>query len=183
MYSESNPRGLFSNIVVQNLEDELLIYNLETHQAYSLNSISARIWNLCDGNHNVSDISRKLSRDSHQAVPEELVVFALNDFQKENLLSAPWKPEAEFSKLSRREVIRKVGFTSMAALPVITSLIAPTAAHAASTCPLAARGVSCTCSNGAGSSCASAACAAGCTCSNLGALNTGGGGLRLGSCH
>jgi hypothetical protein len=40
-----------------------------------------------------------------------------------------------FDRVSRREVIRRIGTASLVALPVIVSLVAPSAVHAQSTCP------------------------------------------------
>lgn len=128
----NNPKGRENELVVQNLKGEVLLYDLTNNKAYCLNETSAAIWNLCDGNSSVSDITKQLSKKLKQPVTDDLVYLALDQFKQDNLLSDNEKVEIKFDGLSRREVIRKVGFASMVALPVIASLIAPTAAMAQS---------------------------------------------------
>ena len=62
---------------------------------------------------------------------EDLVWFALNQLEKEKLLNEEKEIVNKFEGLSRREVIKKIGLTSMIALPIVASLVAPSAIHAA----------------------------------------------------
>jgi hypothetical protein len=128
----NNPKIRETELVVQELKDELLIYDHNTNKAFCLNPTSAMIWNLCDGNSSVSEIINQLSKQLKQPVTDDLVYLALDQFKQDNLLSDNDTVEIKFNGLSRREVIRKVGFASVIALPVISSLVAPTAAMAAS---------------------------------------------------
>jgi hypothetical protein len=137
----NNPKARETELVVQELKDELLIYDLTTNKAFCLNQTSAAIWNLCDGNNSVADITKQAGKKLKQAVTDDLVWLALDQFKADNLLDSNQKIEIKFDGLSRREVIRKVGFASLVALPVIASLVAPTAAMAQS---LLAIGASCT---------------------------------------
>lgn len=50
---ETYPEARHSNIVVRELEDELLIYDLLIHKAYCLNQTSAMVYRLCDGKSSV----------------------------------------------------------------------------------------------------------------------------------
>jgi len=126
------PQSRQHNLIVQELKDELLVYDLTTNKAFCLNPTSAMIYQLCDGKHSVSDISREISKKLEQPVTEDLVWLAIDQFKEDNLLSNNQEIEIKFDGLSRREVIRKVGFASMIALPVISSLVAPTVAMAQS---------------------------------------------------
>jgi hypothetical protein len=132
MASVNNPRARENKLVVQDLRGEILIYDLNINEAYCLNPTSAAIWKLCDGQNSVSEISRKLSAQFKQPVVDDLIYLALDQFKKDNLLSDKQAIEIKFNGLSRREVIRKVGFASLVALPVVASLITPTAAMAQS---------------------------------------------------
>lgn len=153
MASKNNPKGRVNELVVQEHKGELLIYDLNNHKAYCLNPTSAIIWNLCDGNNSVADITKQAGKKLKQSVTDDLVWLAIDQFKEENLLSVSQEIEIKFDGLSRREVIRKVGFASIIALPVITSLVAPTAAMAQS--GLRANCASCT----TDSQCASGNCA------------------------
>ena len=122
------------NAVVQNLPDEVLIYDLNINKAYCLNSTSALIYRLCDGNHSIADISQNLTRKLNQPVSEEIVRLALDEMKKQDLLSNGDELDTEFEDVSRRDLIRRIGFTSVLALPLISTVIAPTAVSAQSAC-------------------------------------------------
>lgn len=123
----SPPLSRQTNIVVQKVENELLIYDLSNNKAFCLNETSAMIWQLCDGANSVADISRYLSRILNASLPEELVWLALDRLKKDNLLEKSDEFAIDFGGLNRREVIRKVGLGSLVALPLIASIIAPSA--------------------------------------------------------
>lgn len=121
------------NLVVQELNGEVLIYDLEKNKAFCLNETSALVYQLCDGTKSVSDIGKAMGAKLELPVADELVWLALDQLKKENLLDDSRKLESKFEGLSRRDVIRKVGLASLVALPVISSLVAPPAAAAQST--------------------------------------------------
>src|SRR5437868_1324761 len=154
MASKANPKARQNNIVIQPLKDELLVYDLKIHKAYCLNETSALVWNLCDGNNSVSDISRELSRKLKSHVSEDFVWLALNELKEDDLLDNGQEIAIKFDGLSRREIIRKVGLASMIALPVISSLVAPAAAMAQS---CRAVGQSCSPPNSLGNCCSGTA--------------------------
>lgn len=165
----NNPKGRESELVVQEVKDEVLIYDLQANKAYVLNPTSAMIWNLCDGSNSVSEISKQISMKMKQPVNNDLIWLALDQFKKDNLLADSADMVIEFNGLSRREAIRKAGVASMVALPVILSLVAPTAAMAQSVAALSANCQTCT----ANADCASGRCLRNASGgSNLCAVNT-----------
>jgi hypothetical protein len=150
----SKPLCRTTNLVIQEYGGEILIYDLTLHKAFSLNETSALVWQICDGNKTIGEISRQLSRPLKTIVSEDFVWLALEQLKKENLLEEDSSIISNpFDGLSRREVIRKVGLASLVALPAIAGLVAPTAAHAQSG--------GCFGNNNAGQS------ALGCTCDSL----------------
>ncbi len=128
-----NPKPLArqSDIVVQQSGDETLIYDLKTNKAVCLNDTSAAVWKLCNGKRNVSEISDELSVKFKAPITQELVMLALNQLGKDGMLKNIDTP-TYFEGLSRREVIAKIGFGSLVALPMISTLVAPRAANAQS---------------------------------------------------
>jgi Coenzyme PQQ synthesis protein D (PqqD) len=152
----NKPKTRNENIVLREFDNEVLIYDLIINKAYSLNETSTMIWQLCDGTHSIAEISQILSQQSNQSISEDLIWLALEGFKKENLLEQVEEIEINFNGLSRRQIIKKVGLASMVMLPVISSVVSPTAANAAS---LAALKASCT---------SPSQCASG-NCTNLGA--------------
>jgi hypothetical protein len=97
-----------------------------------LNETSSYIWQNCDGKKGIADLSFALQKKAKQPVKKEVIWLALNDLKKEGLVSFEAETPQELTGLNRREVIRKIGFASMVTLPIITSLVAPTAAMAQS---------------------------------------------------
>jgi hypothetical protein len=143
MKSINNPKGRHNDLVVQDSENEVLIYDLKLNKAYCLNETSALIWRLCDGTNSVAEIIQSISEELKLTVSDDIVWLALDQLKQDNLLVNGDEVEVKFNGLSRREVVRKAGAASMIALPFIASLIAPRSVDAQSTCVLRA---TCTCS-------------------------------------
>ena len=128
------PLSRKENIVVQELEGEVLVYDLGNNKAFCLNETSAIVWEACDGNRSISEISDFVAKKTNSSASEELVWLALDQLKKEALINNPQDLEISFNGLSRREAIRKVGFASLVALPVIMAVTAPNAYAQASVC-------------------------------------------------
>ena len=158
------PKARRENLVVQELEGEVLIYDLDTDEAFGLNKTSTIIWQLCDGNNSISEISLLISRSFNSIADENFVWLALDQLKKKNLLENKDEIVVNFGGMSRREVIRKVGLASVTALPLISSLVAPQASSAQSR--VCSATCVCTVTNvGAGVLCAPAGtCTGGCRC-------------------
>lgn len=129
---KNNPKSRSSNLVVQELENEILIYDLNNNQAFCLNETSASVWAMCDGENSITDISEAISKKLKTKVSEEFVWLALDKLKSINLLDESKLFEIKFNRLSRREVIKKAGLASTVALPLIASVVAPSAAMAQS---------------------------------------------------
>jgi len=123
--------------LVQELESELLIYDLQTSKAFCLNETSAMVYQLCDGTKTIVEISDLMSRKLKTIVSEDFVRLALNELKKDNLLENSDELKDFFAGMSRREMVKKVGFASVIALPIISSVIAPSAAMTQSVAKLA----------------------------------------------
>ena len=126
------PMARKTDILMQDSKGEILLYDLCANQAFCLNETSSLVWQLCDGTKSVSEISRELSKKLNLPIPEELVWLALDQLKKEHLLENDMEIAFHTNGWSRREVIKKVGLGTMATLPLITFLVAPTATQAAS---------------------------------------------------
>lgn len=131
---KTTPKARQNNITIQELTDEVLVYDLKADKAFCLNETSKFIWEMCNGKNSITEITNKLSRHYKKNISEDLVYLAISQFEKDGLLA---NESGEFSDyfagMSRREVIRKVGFASVIALPIISSIVAPKAVNAART--------------------------------------------------
>lgn len=128
----NKPVSRQSGILVQDLENELLIYDLRINRAYCLNQTSAMVFQLSDGDKTVSEISELMSKRLGILVGEDFIYLALRDLKKESLLENSEELADYLSGLSRREIVKRIGLSSMVALPIIASVIAPSAAAAQS---------------------------------------------------
>ena len=128
----TKPKCRFTDILVQTVGSELLIYDLTIDKAFCLNETSSLIYRLADGTRTIREISDSMSKNLKTLVSEDFVLLALLELEKENLLEERFEMANSFSHFSRREMVRKVGFASMIALPVVATMIAPTSANAAS---------------------------------------------------
>lgn len=132
MAAKNYPKSRKHNIVVQETNNEVLIYDLEINKAFCLNETSSTVWELCDGTKSVSEISETMGKRWDLPINEDLVWLALDQLKRENLIENASELVINFEGLSRRQVIKKIGLGSMVALPIVASIIAPTAINAAS---------------------------------------------------
>jgi len=128
----NKPKARSENLLVQNSDKELLVYDLKTNKAICLNETSALIWQQCDGTKNENEIAKEIGNKLGHTVKTDLVRFAIDQLRKENLLENSERMSETFAGLSRREVIRKVGLSSMIALPMVSAILAPTSVYAQS---------------------------------------------------
>lgn len=128
----NNPCARKDNIVMQNLSEEVLIYDLTTNKALCLNKITASVWAKCDGNNSLQDISDRLSVELGSPVDKSLVWLALEQLKKANLIVTETAKPLELIDLPRREIIKKTALTTAIALPLISTITAPMAINASS---------------------------------------------------
>jgi Coenzyme PQQ synthesis protein D (PqqD) len=110
-------------------DSELLVYDPQRNVGHCLNSTAAAVWKLCDGNNSLLQITRTLSRQLSARVDESVVLLALDRLADAHLLVAE---EVRVERPSRRLAIRRIGIAAAIALPLVTSIVAPTPAQAAS---------------------------------------------------
>lgn len=111
----ATPLARADDLVVEELGDERLIYDLRVHRAHSLSTTAAAVWQRCDGKTGVAGLAVELGLEP------DTVQRALDELEACELLEAPPR-----SGTTRRELgIKLVG--AAAAAPLIVSLTAPPA--------------------------------------------------------
>jgi hypothetical protein len=128
---EQLPLARTERLIVNEVDDEVLVYDLKTDQAHCLNDTAAKVWRSCDGKNSVTDISTSLAKETGTKVDEGVVWLALDQLEEFKLLAEVPTAPAVFAGMSRRQLMRTLGVAAIA-LPVVVSIIAPNAAHAAS---------------------------------------------------
>ena len=134
------------------LKDEILIYDLERHKAHCLNPSAAAVWRSVNGSNTTTEIVKLLQKDLGEQIDDSFVQLALERLARRHLLEEPSASLAKTVFPTRRQVMKRVGLA--VALPLVTSILAPTAAQAAS-----CLGSGSNCSSS--SQCCSGICAAG----------------------
>lgn len=118
------------SLVIQEMTEEVLIYDLDANKAHCLNQTAAFVWNACDGKNTVGDIIKALKNKTKSNIPDQLVWLAIDQLNERELFSEALP--RNFSRTNRREVLKKIGFTAAVSLPIVASLIAPSAISAQS---------------------------------------------------
>lgn len=126
MNNPNNPMARQNGLVVQEMPDEVLVYDLDTNKAHCLNGSAALVWKSCDGSNSVADIVKSFELGGGGKVTEDFVWLAIDQLNENNLLEGKVAPR--FAGQSRRQVLKTIGLASMVALPVIASLVAPQSA-------------------------------------------------------
>jgi len=124
------PRACRDHLIVQELAGETLVYDLDHHKAHCLNQAAALVWRHCDGKTTVAGIASILCRQHGLAADEKLVWQALHELGRARLVQAN-KPAAGRVAISRRQMARRLALAVIAA-PLVTTILAPSTAMAAS---------------------------------------------------
>jgi Coenzyme PQQ synthesis protein D (PqqD) len=140
------PSSRTDNVVIRELDDETLVYDIERDEAHCLNRTAALVWAQCDGKTTAAQAARALAGKLDASVDSDLVWLAVKQLQRFHLVEAA----AKAPRVSRRDLVLKYAPAALVLLPVIVSITAPTPAQAA-TC-----GQACSTSIG---------CPPGCRCS------------------
>src|SRR5205085_5142573 len=149
---QRKPLARKNGLVIQELPDEVLVYDLDSDRAHCLNQTAAFVWQRCDGRNTAEQIARKLGRQFDCSVDEKIVWLALDQLGRNRLLERQPVPPPSLMGMNRRAMVRALGLAAAIAVPVVTSIVAPTPTQAA------------TCTPNGGACATSAECCAGCVC-------------------
>jgi hypothetical protein len=125
------PLARSEDLVIEEVGDELLVYDGQNKRAHSLSAQAGQVWRACDGNTDIDGLALALE------LPHEVVVKAIEELQASELLESSGLQIVNGGSgngLTRREMTlrsAKIG-TAVAAAPMIYSLAVPSPAAAAS---------------------------------------------------
>ena len=126
----AKPIARRQGLVIQELPDEVLVYDLDRDRAHCLNQTAAFVWQRCDGRNTTAQIARTLGQQFDCTVDEKVVWLALDQLGRNNLLDRQPAPPPALMGMNRRAMVRALGVAALVAVPVVTSIIAPTPAQA-----------------------------------------------------
>ncbi len=130
------PRARKDGLVIKELPNETLVYDLERDEAHCLNQTAALVWKCCDGKTTVAKMTGSLQEQLDTSVNADVVWLAIKQLQRFHLVESYDGETVGTPSVSRRNLVLKYAPAALV-LPLIMSISAPTAAQAA-TSPCAA---------------------------------------------
>jgi len=127
--SDTSPKPIArrEGLISEAAGSETVLYDLETDRASALNEVASAVFRLCDGAHDIAAIATQTKHSP------EVVRIALDRLSRADLLDddGAYRLSKEASP-SRRDLLRRAGVGAAAALPIVTTILAPSPAHALS---------------------------------------------------
>ena len=117
-----------TRVVSEAVGEEVVVYDLDTDEAHLLSPNVAKIWRAADGSRNIDQLASVVTADG----PEQalsIVWGGLEQLQEKRLLEGVVLFPAS-AGMSRRAMLKRIGIAAVA-IPVITTIVAPTPAAAA----------------------------------------------------
>jgi len=117
-------------LIVEELPDELMVYDPDRDKAFCLNQTAAFVWSHCDGTRTIAEITTSMGQHTGKPANEQLVRFALNVLAKDGLLAPSSVQRQLASEVTRRALLKQLG-VGAAVVPLVTVLlVSPAKAHA-----------------------------------------------------
>jgi len=116
------------------LLEETMVYDQVSHRAHVLNRTVALVWGSANGRNSIDEIAQILHRELGLPADRDIVLLALKELSESGLLQEPVQAETGPERLTRRQVAQKLTLAgaSLALVPLVTSVLAPTPAMAQS---------------------------------------------------
>ena len=89
-----------SDLVMKEMPDEVLIYDLKHHKAHCLNQTAALVWRHCDGETSITVIAQALSQELRTTIHEEVVWITLEQLSRSQLLAHSLSKPAAMANVS-----------------------------------------------------------------------------------
>ena len=119
------PKARTEGVITETVDDEIVVYDLDSQVAHSLTAVAASVWERCDGHASPAEIANGLG------LPAAAVQQALDELQGCNLLDDGPELGEGYSRRQAVTKIAKVGGAAFTA-PLIYSVVVGSAAAAAS---------------------------------------------------
>lgn len=116
-------------LIVEELPEELVVYDEERHRVHCLGPVAAWIWRACDGRTPALRLAQRASARFDQDIDAGLVSVVMHRLMRSRLLEGLLPATPEAPARSRRELLKRAA--QLGAALSIVSLTAPTPAQAA----------------------------------------------------
>ncbi len=179
-FDKAIPGARRDGLLVEELGDETVVYDTNSKQAHCLSPIAAAVFAHCDGATSLASIAERLTEARGEPVDIATVAGAVAQLEERELVASNSR-ELD-GRPTRREMLGKTAAVGAAAasVPLITSIVAPTAALAQSGCNI---GAACTTDDecgathpSCGGTCGCGPCSSGGTSNKVCSIHRGGAG-------
>ena len=125
------PRARIVDLTVEDHGDGVRIFDRRTEEAHELGATAGRLWRAADGSRTVPELVEVVVAEGMaRQLAEELVDVALSDLEERDLLLPPLTP---VPKVSRRDVLARLGVASAVAVGFGIASCVPTTTPAPTT--------------------------------------------------
>jgi hypothetical protein len=125
--SEFRPKARQTGLVVEEVQDEVLVYDQQHFQAHCLNQLAAATWRQCDGRSTPAAIAARLSAAGSPAT-EDVVWHALYQLGDFHLLEDDPATVSSAAPVTRRQLMTTLTQAGLT-LPLVLGIAAPAAAQ------------------------------------------------------
>lgn len=125
------PRARQEGLNVQPIGDELLLFDCVSETAHTLNGPAAFVWQHADGTRTADEIAREMTHEFGTQADAQVVWYALDQLNRRQLLETQESASLDWQGMTRRQFLKRVTAGAVL-LAVVTSIVAPTPAHAQS---------------------------------------------------
>lgn len=132
--SSKYPLARKEKLVVREVADELLVYDLARNKALCLNRIAGAVWKLSDGHKSARQIAEDLSAQFDATIEESAVWHAVDQLGRDHLLEYCIAMPSSVSRMTRRQQLKSLGRAAAIAGPMITALAVPASADDSGSC-------------------------------------------------
>ncbi len=121
-------------VLTKSLNDELIVYDKQRHRAHCLNPTAAALWQRCDGQTSIAQLTASQNESFGLATEEAVTKLGLRQLAKAHLLEEPRAFVENSPGLTRRALLGRLSMSGSIGLllPLVTTIVAPTAAMAQS---------------------------------------------------
>ena len=136
----SLPKARTEALLVEQVNAETVVYDLDSKDVHCLSPLAAAVYEYCDGHTAVSRIAELAQERLGEPVTEDEVSAALSQLDERSLLETP--PLILQQGISRRDLAKKSAKygAAVASVPLIASIVAPTAMAQGSLIPIGCTG-------------------------------------------
>src|SRR5258705_9755280 len=108
------PLARKESLIIKELPDETLVYDMERDKSHCLNSTAALVWKNCDGHRTIAQLHELLEEDAGSPVPVDMVWLALDQLENFKLLNDAPLTHFHLTGISRRNLVKRIGFAVLA---------------------------------------------------------------------